>query len=63
VIRSGVASAIAASALAMALNAAPAFASTSVQSTWGPGQNLLSNPGHEHPGVYFGGRGERSFAR
>lgn len=23
-----------------------------------PGQNLLSNPGHEHPGVYFAGRGE-----
>ncbi len=23
-----------------------------------PGMNLLSNPGHEHPGVYFAGRGE-----
>lgn len=24
----------------------------------GPGMNLLSNPGHEHPGVYFAGRSE-----
>ncbi len=24
----------------------------------GPGINLLTNPGHEHPGSYFGGRGE-----
>ncbi|MCW1966546.1 MAG: SH3 domain-containing protein [Anaerolineae bacterium] len=23
-----------------------------------PGVNLLTNPGHEHPGAYFGGRGE-----
>lgn len=23
-----------------------------------PGVNLITNPGHEHPGVYFGGRGE-----
>jgi len=23
-----------------------------------PGMNLVSNPGHEHPGVYFAGRGE-----
>ncbi len=23
-----------------------------------PGMNLLSNPGHEHPGAYFAGRGE-----
>ena len=58
IIRSGAATAIAASVLAMALNAAPAMASTTVQDTWGPGLNLLSNPGHEHPGVYFGGRGE-----
>ncbi len=58
IIRSGAASAIVASALAIALNATPAYASTTVQSPWGPGLNLLSNPGHEHPGVYFGGRGE-----
>jgi len=25
---------------------------------YGPGLNLLTNPGHEHPGAYFGGRGE-----
>jgi hypothetical protein len=25
---------------------------------YGPGINLLTNPGHEHPGVYFSGRGE-----
>jgi hypothetical protein len=24
----------------------------------GPGSNLLTNPGHEHPGAYFAGRGE-----
>lgn len=28
----------------------------------GPGMNLLSNPGHEHPGVYFAGRGEINVA-
>ncbi len=58
IIRSGAASAIAASALALAMNATPVLAKTTVQEPWGPGLNLLSNPSHEHPGVYFGGRGE-----
>jgi len=34
---------------------APAFAQTTPHR---PGYNLLLNPGHEHPGVYFEGRGE-----
>ncbi len=39
--------------------AAPArLAGAQVTKFYGPGQNLLSNPGHEHPGVYFNGRGE-----
>ncbi len=33
-------------------------ASVSAAGAPGPGMNLLSNPGHEHPGVYFAGRGE-----
>ncbi len=49
---------IAAGALALAMNVSPALAATALQDTYGPGLNLLSNPGHEHPGVYFGGRGE-----
>ncbi|HEY3291414.1 MAG TPA: SH3 domain-containing protein [Anaerolineae bacterium] len=57
-IRSGAITAIACSALSLALNAAPVAASTTTQDPWGPGYNLLSNPGHEHPGTYFGGRGE-----
>ncbi|MFN3704595.1 MAG: SH3 domain-containing protein [Thermoflexales bacterium] len=32
--------------------------SSSVRPLHGPGYNLLVNPGHEHPGVYFAGRGE-----
>ena len=36
--------------------AAPAMAQAPV--LYGPGLNLLTNPGHEHPGAYFGGRGE-----
>ena len=59
--RSSTASAIAISALALALNASPAVAAPvgdPVPAPSGPGLNLLSNPGHEHPGVYFGGRGE-----
>lgn len=47
-------------ALACVLGAsALAFTSqTSYAALMGPGINLLTNPGHEHPGVYFGGRGE-----
>ncbi len=49
-------------ALAFSLNTAPALASQTLAdpsaTTAGPGANLLSNPGHEHPGVYFAGRGE-----
>lgn len=33
-------------------------AQASVSSAAVPGQNLLTNPGHEHPGSYFDGRGE-----
>lgn len=33
-------------------------ASVSAVGAPAPGMNLLSNPGHEHPGVYFAGRGE-----
>lgn len=58
IIRSGAITAIACGALTLALNAAPVAASTSIQESWGPGLNLLSNPGHEHPGTYFAGRGE-----
>lgn len=40
----------------MALTSQPAVAQTGA--LYGPGINLLTNPGHEHPGVYFAGRGE-----
>jgi hypothetical protein len=36
----------------------PQIAAGQVGSPYRPGYNLLLNPGHEHPGVYFGGRGE-----
>ncbi|MGQ9814147.1 MAG: SH3 domain-containing protein [Candidatus Roseilinea sp.] len=42
------------SLMAIVLPATPASATGAP----GPGMNLLSNPGHEHPGVYFAGRGE-----
>jgi Bacterial SH3 domain len=61
VIRTCTASAVALSALALALNASPVLAAPAsgpVAAPWGPGLNLLSNPSHEHPGVYFAGRGE-----
>ncbi|MCL4507195.1 MAG: SH3 domain-containing protein [Chloroflexi bacterium] len=58
IIRSTAAPIVVVGALAFATNATPALAGTTVQDTYGPGLNLLSNPGHEHPGVYFGGRGE-----
>jgi hypothetical protein len=48
------------SALAFILSAS-ALASTNQTAhaaLMGPGINLLSNPGHEHPGAYFDGRGE-----
>jgi Bacterial SH3 domain len=45
-------------ALALAAQT-PAQAQTGTVTTlYGPGSNLLTNPGHEHPGAYFGGRGE-----
>jgi len=36
----------------------PAVAQVPAPALLGPGTNLLTNPGHEHPGAYFGGRGE-----
>lgn len=49
-------------ALALGVSAAAAGAQpAAAQTTYpppGPGVNLLTNPGHEHPGTYFGGRGE-----
>ncbi|MCL5998199.1 MAG: SH3 domain-containing protein [Chloroflexi bacterium] len=52
ILRSTTACAIGVTSLALALNTQPALAAAT------PGQNLLTNPSHEHPGVYFGGRGE-----
>lgn len=42
--------------IALSLSLSPALAADT--GTAAPGQNLLTNPGHEHPGSYFGGRGE-----
>jgi hypothetical protein len=42
------------SAVLCTLLAMPVQAQSAVR----PGVNLLTNPSHEHPGVYFGGRGE-----
>jgi hypothetical protein len=48
-----------AAGLTLVTLAAPArLAGAQVSKFYGPGQNLLSNPGHEHPGAYFAGRGE-----
>ena len=44
--------------LGMTLSTSLAAAPTQAQTAVRPGVNLLTNPGHEHPGVYFGGRGE-----
>ncbi|MDW8054124.1 MAG: SH3 domain-containing protein [Anaerolineae bacterium] len=45
--------------VASSLSVMLAFASASAQAQLNPvGVNLLQNPGHEHPGVYFAGRGE-----
>lgn len=44
--------------IAAALALQPAAAQESAPVLYGPGLNLLTNPGHEHPGAYFGGRGE-----
>jgi hypothetical protein len=57
-LRSSVASILSAGTLALSLNAAPVLAAPANPTTAGPGTNLLTNPGHEHPGAYFGGRGE-----
>jgi Bacterial SH3 domain len=43
------------SAPAVAQGPAPATTPTVL---YGPGMNLITNPGHEHPGAYFAGRGE-----
>ena len=50
-------STIAASLLIAAQAVLPAHAATPPEAMV-PGVNLLTNPGHEHPGAYFGGRGE-----
>jgi uncharacterized protein YraI len=55
-LRLGASAAIAAALLSAA--AAPAAAQAPAPVLYGPGLNLLTNPGHEHPGAYFGGRGE-----
>jgi hypothetical protein len=57
-IRSSVACILSAGTLTLSLNAAPVLAAPADPTTAGPGANLLSNPGHEHPGTYFAGRGE-----
>jgi hypothetical protein len=44
--------------LSLALGLAAVPASAQAYPPPGPGINLLTNPGHEHPGVYFAGRGE-----
>jgi len=44
--------------LGMTLSTSLAATPTQAQAVVRPGINLLTNPGHEHPGVYFGGRGE-----
>lgn len=50
-------STLAASFLVAAQAALPAHAATPPEAIV-PGVNLLTNPSHEHPGAYFGGRGE-----
>lgn len=47
---------IAGATTVLSLAAFPVAAQT--PSLYTPGKNLLINPGHEHPGVYFAGRGE-----
>ena len=44
--------------LGMTLSTSLAATPTQAQSAVRPGINLLTNPSHEHPGTYFGGRGE-----
>lgn len=44
--------------LGMTLSSATLAVPAQAQTAARPGINLLTNPGHEHPGVYFGGRGE-----
>jgi hypothetical protein len=58
IVRSGVACTVSVATLALSLNITPAFADQATPATATPGANLLSNPSHEHPGVYFAGRGE-----
>ncbi|MCS7056171.1 MAG: hypothetical protein NZM18_08400, partial [Thermoflexales bacterium] len=41
-----------------ALTISPHFATAQTGTLYSPGYNLLINPGHEHPGTYFAGRGE-----
>jgi uncharacterized protein YgiM (DUF1202 family) len=44
---------------ALAISTSPMQPATAqITKFYGPGGNLLLNPGHEHPGVYFEGRGE-----
>ncbi|HEY3343249.1 MAG TPA: SH3 domain-containing protein, partial [Anaerolineae bacterium] len=40
------------------MSPAASFAAPAAPTTQPVGVQLLTNPGHEHPGVYFGGRGE-----
>jgi hypothetical protein len=45
-------------ACAVAVTSAPQASAQQGFPIYGPGINLLTNPGHEHPGAYFAGRGE-----
>jgi hypothetical protein len=44
--------------LAFAMGASLALTPMAAAAAVPVGVNLLENPGHEHPGAYFGGRGE-----
>ena len=57
IVRSGAACVLSAATLALSLNVTPVMADSTAAAA-GPGANLLTNPSHEHPGAYFGGRGE-----
>jgi hypothetical protein len=57
-IRRSTFSTVAVALMTVALNAMPAAAAPADPNTAAPGANLLTNPSHEHPGVYFAGRGE-----
>jgi hypothetical protein len=56
ILRGGTVCALTALSMAFVFNTQLVVAATPLAVA--PGQNLLTNPGHEHPGVYFAGRGE-----